>query len=295
MKPFPLNSKPPLDRNLPYSVRAAKGERPRPESSARAPAQTARINPSRTHERGTTLLEVTVMLMAITPILLMLGSSVMTFTSAAEYSNRHSDILGESQNILRAIVSELMMGSTQITHPVDRTAYTAPHPAMSGATGYDENPLYCEDETGYQPLMSDLHATYGRDSVEHWYSGWNRRRFYIYGTYMPFDTLEYQRIKTPTGSIDALGLSTGNVRPSWSDPRKILLEDGKVVIKTPNPSSTEPQEVILGRGVDELSFHLNAENHIVVQLVMASPGKAEESIDIVRVFQVTIKPRSRLN
>ncbi len=249
----------------------------------------------RTSESGLTIVEIAVFTTVAVPLLIALSNTVSVFSTSTRAAHHRANAASANQRVLQRIVGEVLQTTTRIDHPL-ALAHPQPHPMplSPGAV----NPAYdYVPGTGCHEL-DELHEVYERDDNETWHPVNPLRRFYIYATYEPFDTFEFQKILTPEdGSY--INAAQGSVAQPWSRRRKIFLQKGEVLLRIEDPSEpTGARTLTLGSGVEKLSFHLNADGHVLVTLVTSS-GRGNEgggAADGRRVVsQTTINPRNGLN
>ena len=248
-------------------------------------------------QSGTTLVEVAIFTMIIAPMLVALATTVTVFQSSADSGRHLSQAAGENKRILDRIGTELLQTTTRRDHP---DVGVPELPQTETETLAEVNSAY---EYPVLPI-GFLHETMARDQAEFWHPEVNTRRFYIYATYQPFDTIEYQKVRTP---LDGAGMGTfiagpNQVNQPWSTSRKIFLEGDRVLLRVRRDGGgpEEFETVVLGTHVESLKFHLNQDGHIIVRLTTvsgnppdAAPGGASK--DGVRVTnQIVVAPRNAL-
>lgn len=249
--------------------------------------------PLRRRDAGTSLIEMLLVIASFAPVAIAFGTLMDSYSDSASLAHRQVDAIAESQRILRAIAAELTTGSTTIGHAVPGGT-PLPHGESAAQTTQD-NAFYCRDAYGWTPPMDHLHETESRDGYEHWTPEWASRKFYIYATFAPFDTIEYQKIRTPVGALGDQAIVGDNILNPWSRPRKILRDgEGNVLLIVQGLPGEPESRVVLGRNAEDLKFHLNPDRHLVVRLVVRG-GSARPGVPpLLRMSQITIRPRTSL-
>lgn len=234
-------------------------------------------------DRGMTLVEIAVFVLVATPLVIALASTVGVFTSSAEAQHDRTAVNAQNHKILQKIVGELTQTSTQIDHPV---AGAAARPQPETFAAGTANEAYDRDVAGGAHDVDTLHEVAERDGFDAWHSEDASRRFYIYGTFEPFDTIEYQKVLMPA-DLSNVDPTAQTVEQPWSPRRKILLLDGDVVLRAEDGSGGT-RSLVLGKDVEDLTFHLNADGQIIIRLTTTS-GAARLTT------QVTVQPRNGLS
>ena len=150
----------------------------------------------RTHraQSGTTILEVTVFVAVIAPVMVALAATVSVFGSTTQASQHRATAVSQNQRILQKIIAELSMTTTKRDHVLTGGALTPQYEAFSPG---QSNSAYNYLASGVAPAMDTTHDTFERDQNEYWHPEWDKRRYYIYKTYESFDTIEFQKVRTP--------------------------------------------------------------------------------------------------
>lgn len=253
-----------------------------------------RMAPARKAQRGVTMLEVAIFTAVMAPLMIALATTVTVFSSSATQGHHQTQATAQNERIIQLITAELMQGSTRLDHYVPATM-PRPHPTI-GPDLSTTNHFYDFVAAGASPFMDTLHETQTRDANEYWHTPVSTRRFYIYGTYAAFDTIEFQKVRTPLDDMSHVNTGAGTVSQPWSAPRKIFLEDGQVLLRVQTPGGARTR--VLGTNVESLAFHLNADGHVLIQLVTFSgpAGGAAADPRGARVSsQVTVAPRNSLS
>jgi prepilin-type N-terminal cleavage/methylation domain-containing protein len=246
-------------------------------------------------QSGMTMIETMITLAVVAPLVIAFSSMMASYSKSATSAHEEIGAVGESQRILRAISAELSTSTTNIGHGLPMNPML-PH-SESGSSLYLSNLHYCRSMMGWGPAMNSNHDTRERDGNESWYPEWSSRRFYIYATYEPFDTIEYQKVRTPVGFLASEAIMVDNVLTSWSGQRKITrTPDGKVFLVLRDTTGNSERRVVLGHGAEDLTFHLNQDRHIIVRLTLrVKTSENPNEAPVLRTSQITIKPRSGLN
>lgn len=246
--------------------------------------------PRKKNQKGFTLVETAVFLMLSVPLLVSLASTVGVFSKSTTSGHHRANINAENHRILQRIASELMQTCTRIDHALAGNS-ARPQAEVFGAG--TTNTAY--DYVDYEALhpMDMLHEVAERDGNDSWRLPSPLRKFYIYATYTPFDTIEYQKVNTPD-DMSHVNTAAGTVVQPWSPRRKIFLMDGTVYLRALDAGGNT-KSVVLGTGVASLKFHMNVDGHIIVRLTTVS-GKigngASEGAKLTS--QITINPRNGL-
>jgi Flp pilus assembly pilin Flp len=247
------------------------------------------------HDQGVTMIETMLILASIAPLLIAFSSMMGSYSNSATNAHEQVTAVGESQRILRAITAELVTSCSEIGHGLP-TGPSLPHSESQSGT-YQSNAHYCQSLLGEQPTMGSLHNTLARNGTEHWYPEWNARRFYIYASNEAFDTIQYQKVRTPLGALQQAISLGDNLQTQWSKMRKIeLTPEGEVLLIVRGAVGALDRRVVLGHNAKSLKFHLKTDRHILVRLTMG-PSTADPNTNsgAIRTAQITIKPRSGLN
>ena len=200
----------------------------------------------------------TIIFMSILGVMfMMLAETVVISSEGSQIIADHASSHGQVERLFGRLTGELQETTTSRGHD-DSIA-----PDLLNAV----NLLGSEESAVYNwPLVrvDTLHMTDARDGVEYWHDVMDDRRFYVYATYTPFDTIEFQKIRVPTNPGDwARFLSDGALDP-WGTPRKIFLENGDVVLRVFSPAGD--RNLVLARGIEGLEFHIDDQNRIVIRV-----------------------------
>ena len=243
---------------------------------------------SRRAEAGVSLVEMSVFLMVMVPLMVAMTSTVKVFTESTAAGHHRTAATTSAQTVLQRITAELSLTSSRIDHPL--LGYSnRPHDPTQGIE--ISNSSYNVINGGTLPVVGEMFDTFARDGTEYFHpltdvvpgtGGFGldpvrvyaNRRLFIYRTYEPFDTIEFQKVRTPRDQMNHI--SGGSVSQPWSARRKIFLEGGRVLLRVDlgdplTTLSTGPfRTAELGNGVEKLEFHLNQAGHIIVRISSAS-------------------------
>jgi hypothetical protein len=213
---------------------------------------------------GLSLVEMSVFLGLVSPALVALLAATLSFTRSSEAAHQRVSANASAHRILHRIAAELAATATAVDHVVP-PGHMRPHDATQPASA---NHWYDWSPGGGSHPLDELHDTEDRDGIESWHPVVPTRRLRIYGTYVPFDTIEYQKVRSPADQSH-IDLALGTVEQPWGGRRKIFLQGDRVLLRAEQPQGgTRTRE--LGSRVRKLEFHLNPDGHIVVRLIAAA-------------------------
>jgi hypothetical protein len=236
-----------------------------------------------------TLVEVAVFAGIFVPAMVALLSVLGTFSASTAAAHHRTNVNANCQKVLQRIASELSQTSTKVDHAVPATQ-TRPQ-AEHDFQGV-ENRWYDYAPTLGTHTCDWVHNTMERDGSEDWHPSLPTRRMYIYRTYEPFDTIEFQKIQTT--DMSNVNVASGTVNQPWSPRRKIFLQGGEVILRV-DKGGGDVESVVLGREVSALRFHLNADGHIVIRIVTWSGTAGSSTSGAALAAQVAVNPMNPLN
>jgi type II secretory pathway pseudopilin PulG len=232
---------------------------------------------NRRSDAGLTAVEMMVAAAVMGGVLVVLGQSMGSFSSATRAKHHRAQALEQSRLILDGIANELVQTTSDINHAVE-SPLSLPLNAAGPGVAHPAYNFPLQD-------VGTLNSSFERDGVEYWHPPHPERRFFIYSTFEPFDTIEYQTVRLNSGGGIATFMTTdGELTTPWSPARKIFLRDGQVVlrIRRDPDDANDFEDIVLGTNAVDLDFHFDADGNFIVYVETLSgvtPESGEGRVD----------------
>ena len=231
----------------------------------------------RPSEAGFTLVEMVSYISVTATMLTLLAGSMLHLSRSARASIDVARLQEQARQITGRIAEEFAQSSTQRDH-MEPDNLTLPLPDNSPSSTVNEAYIFPAVPIG------TLHNTQDRDGTEFFQAADPDRRFYIYATYSPFDTLQFQKVRW---DVDQAVSTGGEVRTSWSAPRKVFLRGDQVLMCVPEAGTV--RTYVLGDQVTSLEFHLTRTGELEVRLQLRA---AESGVSLDQT--ITLPARNNL-